>query len=153
MLGNFSQALGYCEQARAALRELDHGPGEELVWNTLGYIRHQMGDHQQAIACYRRVLDLCGQTGDRYNQACVLDSLGDVHLSAGDADAARRAWAQALQIIEDIDHSDASRIRVKLSSHVSPGPARTRPVPATAGNSLAHAPGGAASPVSEPSRA
>jgi len=112
-----------------------------------------MGDHQQAIACYRRVIDLCVQIGDRFNEACALDNLGDVHLSAGDADAARRAWAQALRILEEIDHADASRVRAKLTSHVSPGQASARPAPATAGNSTAHAAGAAASPDSEPSHA
>ena len=72
--------------------------------------------------------------------------LGPVDIAAdGDAGAARRAWAQALPVLEEIDHADASRVRAKLSSQVSPGPARAHPIPAAAGNSLAHAPGGAAS--------
>jgi hypothetical protein len=39
-----------------------------------------------------------------------------VHLSAGDSGAARRAWAQALRILEEIDHDDASSVRAKLTS-------------------------------------
>jgi hypothetical protein len=39
-----------------------------------------------------------------------------VHLSAGDPGAARRAWAQALRILEEIDHDDASSVRAKLTS-------------------------------------
>ena len=132
MLGNFSEALGYCEQALAGLRELGPCLAEGSVWDTLGYIHHQRGDHQQAIACYRRLADLWGQIGDRFNEATALDTLGDVHLSAGDAGAARRAWAQALPVLEEIGHAGASRVRAKLSAHVSPRPARARPVPATA---------------------
>jgi tetratricopeptide (TPR) repeat protein len=114
MLGNFSEGLGYCEQALAGLRELGAGLAEGSVWDTLGYIHHQMGDHQQAITCYRRLAGLWGQIGDRFNEATALDTLGDVHLSAGAAGAARRAWAQALRILEEIDHADASRVRAKL---------------------------------------
>jgi DNA-binding SARP family transcriptional activator/tetratricopeptide (TPR) repeat protein len=153
MLGNFSQALGYCEQALAGLRELDQDSAGGTVWDTLGYIHQQAGDHQQAIACYRRLVDLCSQTGDRFNEADALDTLGDVHLSAGDDHAARQAWAQALRILEEIDHTDTSRVRAKLSTHISPAPARAHPTPATAEYSLAHAPAGAASPDSEPSQA
>jgi DNA-binding SARP family transcriptional activator len=135
MLGNFTQALGYCEQALERLRELDQSRGEEAVWDTLGYIHRQMGDHQQAIACYRRLVELSGQFGDRDHVAGALDTLGDVHLSAGDAGAARRAWAQALRILEEIGHADASRIRGKLSCYVSPGPAPARQPATMAANS------------------
>ena len=55
-----------------------------------------------------------------------------MHLSAGDCGAARRVWAQALRILEEIDHADAGRVRAKLTSQVSPGQASARPVPATA---------------------
>jgi tetratricopeptide (TPR) repeat protein len=112
-----------------------------------------MGDHQQAIACYRRSADLRSQFGDRYNQADALDNLGDVHLSAGEAGAARQAWAQALRIFEEIDHPDTSRVRAKISSHASAGQAWARPLPTAAENGVAHAPRGAASPDSEPARA
>ncbi len=78
MLGNFPQALGYCERALSGLAELDPGPAQLSIWDTLGYIHHQLGDHQQAIACYRRVADHCRQIGDRFNEAFVLDTLGDV---------------------------------------------------------------------------
>ena len=56
-------------------------------------------------------------------EAGALTSLGDVHLSAGGSGAARRAWAQALRILEEIDHADASSVRAKLTSHVGPGQA------------------------------
>jgi hypothetical protein len=39
-----------------------------------------------------------------------------VHLSGGDSGAARRAWAQALRILEEIDHDDAGSVRAKLTS-------------------------------------
>jgi predicted TPR repeat methyltransferase len=98
-------------------------------------------------------LDLFAELGDRYNQADTLTRLGDVHLSAGDAGAARRAWVRALRILEEIDHADASRVRAKLTSHVSPGQASAHPIPAAEGDYPTHAPVGTASLVCEPSRA
>src|SRR5689334_4535111 len=130
------------------MQDLDLREGQASTWNSLGYIHHGLADHQQAATCYQRALGLYRGLGDRYYEAGTLTSLGDVHLSAGDSGAARRAWAQALRILEEIDHADASRVRAKLTSHLSPGQASARPIPATAGNSAAHAPGGAASPDS-----
>jgi tetratricopeptide (TPR) repeat protein len=129
------QELGFPEGAKAS------------IWDSLGYAHHGLADHQQAVICYQRALGLFRGLGDRYNEAVTLTNLGDVHLSAGDSGAARRTWAEALPILEEIDHADASRVRAKLTSHVSPGPDSVRPIPAMAGNSVAHAPGGAISPA------
>jgi len=118
--------------------------GEASTWNSLGYAHQGLADYQQAAICYQRALGLYRGLGDRYYEAGALTSLGDVHLSAGDAGAARRAWAQALRILEEIDHSDASRVRAKLTSHLSPGHASARPIPAAGGDSPVHAPVGAA---------
>ncbi|HEX6856812.1 MAG TPA: tetratricopeptide repeat protein, partial [Streptosporangiaceae bacterium] len=91
--------------------------------NSLGYAHHGLADHQQAAVCYERALGLYRGLGDRYYEAGALASLGDVQLSAGDSGAACRAWARALRILEEIDHPDASGVRAKLISHVSPGQA------------------------------
>jgi len=134
------------------MQDLGLREGEASTWNSLGYAHHGLADYQQSAICYQRALGLYCGLGDRYYEAGALTSLGDVHLSAGDSGAARRAWAQALPILEEIDHADASRVRAKLTSHLSPGQASARPFPATSGQSPVHAPGGAASPDSEPSR-
>ena len=135
------------------MQDLGFPEGEASTWNSLGYVHHGLADYQQAATCYQRALGLFSGLGDRYNEACTLTSIGDVRLSAGDSGAARRAWAQALQILEEIDHADASRVRAKLTSHLNPGQAGAGPVPATAGNSVAPARGGAASQDSEQSHA
>ena len=43
-------------------------------------------------------------------------TLGDAYEAAGDVDAARRTWARALEILEAIEHRDASRVRAKLAA-------------------------------------
>jgi tetratricopeptide (TPR) repeat protein len=151
LLGEYHQALACCQDALVLMVDLGLREGEASTWNSLGYAHHGLAGYQQAAICYQRAAGLYRGLGDRYYEAGALTSLGDVHLSAGDSAAARRAWARALRILQEIDHADASRVRAKLTSHLSPGQASARPIPATAGNSAAHAPGGAASPASGPS--
>jgi DNA-binding SARP family transcriptional activator/tetratricopeptide (TPR) repeat protein len=132
LLGEYHQALTFCREALELMPGLGLREGEAGTWNSLGYVHHGLADYQQAAGCYQRALDLYRGLGDRYFEARALTSLGDVHLSAGDSGAARRAWAQALRILEEIDHADAGGVRAKLTSQVSPGQASARPVPATA---------------------
>ncbi|HZC61460.1 MAG TPA: tetratricopeptide repeat protein [Streptosporangiaceae bacterium] len=94
---------------------------EAATWDSLGLIHHGLGDHQQAIACYQRSVDLWRELADRFNEADTLDSLGDVQHSAGDDEAANRTWARALRIFDEIGHPDGDRIRAKL------GPAASAP--------------------------
>ena len=150
-LGEYHQALTSCQEALALMQELGMREGEACTWSSLGDARHGLADHRQAAICYQRALGLFNVLGDRYSEARTLTRLGDVHLSAGDSGAARRDWAQALRILEEINHADASGVRAKITSHVSPGQAGMRPIPATAGNSLARAATGAVSPVLGPS--
>lgn len=53
--------------------------------------------------------------GHRYGEATTLSSLGDTMDAAGDSDAARRRWQEAMAILADLGHSDAEQVRSKLS--------------------------------------
>lgn len=87
---------------------------EAAICHSLGFIRQQLGDHRQAIACHERSLDLTRLLSDRFNQADTLGTLGDAYASAGDSAAARRAWTEALRIFQEIEHPDADLVRAKL---------------------------------------
>jgi tetratricopeptide (TPR) repeat protein len=126
MLGDYHRALLYCERALAGVQELGEPGSEEPIWDSLGYIHHQLGHHDHAITCYERSIGLCRERADRYNEAITLDHLGDVHRSAGNVGAARRTWALALRILEEMDHPDGDQVRAKLF----PGGARLHAVPA-----------------------
>ena len=69
---------------------------------------------------YERAIELSRDLADRFGEADTLSSLGDVHHSAGDIGAARRAWRGALRIFDEIKHPDRERVRAKLRS---PAPA------------------------------
>jgi hypothetical protein len=60
--------------------------------------------------------------GDRYHEAAALTHLGDTRDAASQPDAAHTAWQQALDILTDLDHPDADRVRAKLHDLHQPTP-------------------------------
>jgi DNA-binding SARP family transcriptional activator/Tfp pilus assembly protein PilF len=117
MLGDHRQALSYCGQALKLHQgqELGYPKLEAATLDSLGYAHHHLGDHAESIACYQRALDLYREVGDRWGQAETLGHTGDVYHAIGDNQRARRAWEEALAILEDLQHADAGRVRAKLA--------------------------------------
>jgi tetratricopeptide (TPR) repeat protein len=90
-------------------------PDGQLYVNLRGF---DPADYFEAIACYERAIALSRDLADRFNEADTLSRLGDVHHSAGDIGAARRAWGDALRIFDEIEHPDRETVRAKLRSPV-----------------------------------
>jgi tetratricopeptide (TPR) repeat protein len=122
-LDDHRQAIACCERALGLQRELGDQAGEAAALDTLGYIRHQLGEYAEAARCYADALDLRRQTGARFQQAGTLERLGDTHDAAGDPCAARDAWRQAVEILDELHHPDARRIRSKLDRQAKPATA------------------------------
>src|SRR5204863_263706 len=96
MLGDYHRALLYCERALAGVQELGEPGSEEPVWDSLGYIHHQLGHHEQAITCYERSIELCreradrpGGTGGRGVEAATLAGYGAGGVALGSLRAIR----------------------------------------------------------------
>lgn len=49
-----------------------------------------------------------------YHEAVTLLRLGDSNYAAGNPDATRSAWQQALAILEELEHADADAVRQRL---------------------------------------
>jgi DNA-binding SARP family transcriptional activator/tetratricopeptide (TPR) repeat protein len=130
LLGNYGQAIRYCERSLAGSQEAGELNWESAAWDSLAYIHHQLGSYRCAITCYERSLNLCRELADRFNEAGTLDRLGDVHRSAGDMDAACSAWAQAVRTFDEIGHPGGEQIRAKLRSLDGPLLAGTSGQPA-----------------------
>jgi DNA-binding SARP family transcriptional activator len=113
-LGDHRQTLTFCQHALTLFEELDDPYGQAAASNSLGYAHHHLNNHAQAIACYQHALALFWDLRDRYQQADVMTRLGDTHHAAGDPDAARHAWRDALTILEQLDHAAADTVRTKL---------------------------------------
>jgi DNA-binding SARP family transcriptional activator/tetratricopeptide (TPR) repeat protein len=114
LLGHYRQALTYCWRALILLRELADQHGQASTWDSLGYAYHHLGQHTRAIACYQRALHLFREVGERYLEADTLTHLGDTHNATSNPDTARSVWQSALDILDELDHPDADRVRLKL---------------------------------------
>jgi tetratricopeptide (TPR) repeat protein len=116
LLGDYQHAQAHCRRSLAICAEAGHRRGEGHAWDSLGYAEHHLGNFPEAAACYERALAIARELGDRWVEADTLTHLGDTHHAAGDLPQAREAWQQALAIFADIQHGDAAKVSVKLSS-------------------------------------
>jgi tetratricopeptide (TPR) repeat protein len=111
--GDYERARTFCQQALTLYRDLRDLRHEASAWDSLGYVEHHLGNLTEAAVCYQRALRLFRQTGDRYGQAVTLTRLGDA-CHADDPHQARDAWMEALDILNELHHPDAAKLRHKL---------------------------------------
>ncbi len=112
--GDYLQALTHCEQALILLQRLGHRYGEAGTWDSLGYIHHLLGARTEALYCYQQAVALFHELGDRTYEAGSIERIGDAW-EAADPVQARKAWAAALSILDDLGHPNADRVRAKLA--------------------------------------
>ncbi len=125
-LGDYGQALKHCQQALALSRKIGARHIEADTLDSLGYAHYHLGQHAEAVACYQQALDIARELGFRYLQAESLNHLGDTYDVAGDYEAACTAWREALAILDDLQHSDAERVRARLDAAEQPAGIRSR---------------------------
>jgi len=68
------------------------------------------------LECYERSFGLFRQLGDLHEQSEVLTHIGDARLALGDMESARRAWQEALAILDGLHPADAAQVRARLHS-------------------------------------
>ena len=115
-LGDYQQARSFCQQAVSLHHQAGDRYREAHVWDSLGYAEHYLGNLTRAATCYGHALDIFRERRDRYHEATVLTHLGDTHHTSGDLRQARDALQQALAILDDLHHRDASQVRAKLAA-------------------------------------
>jgi tetratricopeptide (TPR) repeat protein len=115
-LGDYQQARAFCQQALALSAELQVRNIGAHAWDTLGCIEHHLRNFTEAAACYERALRIFRETGDLLGEAEILAHLGDTRQAAGDSSRARRAWQQALALLDDPGHPLAGEVRAKLAT-------------------------------------
>jgi tetratricopeptide (TPR) repeat protein/transcriptional regulator with XRE-family HTH domain len=113
-LGNYQHAVASCQHALELERDLGDRHDQACTWDSLGYAHAHLGDHTQAITCYSHALSLYHELGNRYLQARTLARLGDTYYTAGQPQAARDARQQALAILDNLRHPDATQVRTTL---------------------------------------
>ncbi|MEU0629002.1 tetratricopeptide repeat protein [Streptomyces sp. NPDC005989] len=113
-LGDHEKALDRCREALRLHRDGGSLLGVAYVWETLGFIHDAMGQYAEAVDSYRQCRDGFRRLGNRYGEADALRSLGVSLRKAGDPEAAREAWRDALVILDELDHPDADVVRELL---------------------------------------
>ncbi|MFD8723533.1 BTAD domain-containing putative transcriptional regulator [Streptomyces sp. NPDC059629] len=114
-LGQHQQALDHCRQALALQQELGDDISAADTWDSIGSAVHHLGRYDEAVTSFRNALALYQQSGGApWYVAGTLQRLGETHLSAGQPEAARTAWTEALAIRERLGHADAERLRTRL---------------------------------------
>lgn len=102
-LGDHQQALHHSERALELAKAAGAEWTEASVWDTLGYIHHQLEDYPRARDCYQQALHIIHKVGDLYREAETLDHIADVCTAHGDTDAAETARDQARTIRREFD--------------------------------------------------
>ncbi|HEY2579932.1 MAG TPA: tetratricopeptide repeat protein [Streptosporangiaceae bacterium] len=121
-LRDYRRAIAFCQPALDLYRDIGDRHGEAAAWDSLGYARHHLGAHAQAVVSYRHALDLYCELGNRYYQADTLTHLGDAQHATKDLKNASTAWQQALAILDEMHHPDATAVRARLTAFVPPQP-------------------------------
>jgi hypothetical protein len=105
--------FGGAGAALAISRAIGDRVGEAGALNSVGWHYAHGGEYHQAQGLFREL-------GDNFNTACTLTRLGDNRHHAADPATARDAWHQALQILDELQHPDADRVRTKLGQLSDP---------------------------------
>lgn len=131
-LGRFDEAEDCLEEALAILRSTGNRWFEGNVLHLLGTIAHRLCRRDEAVEHYLQALEAHRDVGNRWGEGHTFGNLGDLQMAAGEPEAARASWRQALTIFQEFDDMpSAEKIRAVLSkadfgeneSHSYSGPA------------------------------
>lgn len=95
-------------------RAIGHSAEATRALNDLGWHHALAGNLEPALAHCQEALALLGEIGDRYGQAASWDSFGYIQHRMGRHGQATAAWRQALDMLDELGHPDAAKIRTKL---------------------------------------
>ena len=115
-LGQPDAALWYCRRALEMHGESGSRTGMADTLDSMAYAHGQLGDYQQAIAHYERAIEMYKLLGDPQGEATSRLHRGDVQLAAGQPDAARRSWEQALAQLAQVPGADTTEASGRLRS-------------------------------------
>ncbi|MFC8368231.1 BTAD domain-containing putative transcriptional regulator [Streptomyces sp. NPDC057239] len=114
-LGRFDEAVDCLEQALAILRAHDNRWVEGITLDILGTVHRRLHRYDEAVEHYHQALKTHRDIGNRWGEGHTLGNLGDAQLGAGESEAARGSWLEALAILSECDHADAEKVRERLA--------------------------------------
>jgi DNA-binding SARP family transcriptional activator/tetratricopeptide (TPR) repeat protein len=119
-LGQYDRALTHCQRALSLHRDSGHRGGTADTLDSIGYVYLHLGDITQAKTHYTKAIEAYREIGAPFGEGNSLAGLGDALLAEGDREAARRAWRDAIVILDRLPHPLADEVRAKLSG-LGPG--------------------------------
>ena len=101
-------------RAYAMIRHaVDAEPENAAYLDSLGWVLHRLGRHEEAVEQLLRSLDLREQPS-----GTVLDHLGDAYLATEDIESARDAWRKAIEAFDPQQEADKIQsVAEKLERH------------------------------------
>lgn len=118
-LGAYRESVACCKRALELQHHLDDAMGQAHTLDSLGFAYRHLGDPERAVDCYQEALELCRAYGARGVEAEMLVHLGDACHAMGDRVGSRKAWSQALAVLEELEHPEAEHVRNLLGHDAS----------------------------------
>ena len=111
-LGRFDEAVQALEQACKIFREAGDRQREAGALGNLGITLLNLGRFDESIEVHEKALAVFQGIGDRHGEASSLTELGVTLCKARFPHEARRRWAQAIEVFEEMDASyEAEQVR------------------------------------------
>jgi tetratricopeptide (TPR) repeat protein len=83
-LGDFRQAITFCEKGLIVQQEIGDRRGEGYSLSNLGDIHLGSGDTLQAIGCYEKALAIAQEVSDKAREGRALGKLGNAYAALSD---------------------------------------------------------------------
>ncbi|MGA9347404.1 MAG: tetratricopeptide repeat protein [Anaerolineae bacterium] len=116
-LGEFSQAIEFCEQALEIAQEIGDRRNEGQFVGYLGMAYAALGEARRAIELYKRALGIAREIGDRRGEGNYLASLGYAYLALGETRRVIEYYQQALEIAHEIGERQGEGIALGSMGH------------------------------------
>lgn len=101
-LGNFKQALHYCEQSLAISQQIGDKAEENSALTNIGNIYYALGDYEMARTSLKQSLVFFQQIGDKAREGATRSIIGGIYYAQGDYDTAEAYMKEALAISQHI---------------------------------------------------
>jgi predicted ATPase/DNA-binding CsgD family transcriptional regulator len=101
--GNLDRAVRLYEQAAKTFQRLGWRREQTTALNGMGAVAYRRGDFTAAVAHWERCLAIVREIGDRESESLIAGNVGVGRFGVGDLHGALVAYAEAIEIAEQLD--------------------------------------------------
>ena len=112
--GDYEKSLDCCWRSLRACRRTGDTDIMTSAWLIMGDVHRNRAELTRSLACYRTSARLSATIEHSYKRAVALSSAAEIHLERGSRDDAVRAWREALDLLDLLDHPSADEVRIRL---------------------------------------